>query len=158
MAFVKSKERAENYKSSAYSLILVGGLGMIFLILCCFSIIDLNLNKSSRILCFTVFLIMFLAFLYIGIRSLVYSKTLTELGNSEDELQDRIEDYFKTNFTCETIDEKAFADEDGYLTDEAKYFNREEVIKAILSEHFTELNGDFLDSETERMYNLIYGE
>lgn len=158
MAFVKSKDRAENYKSSAYSLILVGGIGMIFLILCCFNVIDLNLNKSSRILCFTVFLIMFLAFLYIGIRSLVYVKTLNELGNSEDELQDSIESFFKANINAEAIDEKAFENVTEYISDEAKYFNREEIIKDIIVKEFGNLENDFLDNETERMYNLVFGE
>lgn len=102
-------------------------------------------------------LVMFTVFVIVGVKSLVEAKTISALSEDEDAMTDNITSYFSNNYTSESIDEIVFDEEDKYLTDEEKYFKREDKIKRIISEQFGELEESYLNNETERIYNNLYG-
>lgn len=154
--YVKAKDRAENYRSSAFALLLVGCLGMIFLILCVFGVVNLTISGGGRILAFVTMLIMFVAFILIGLKSYIVSKTIGELADAEDNNTANIEGYFKENCTCEDIDQLALTDEEEDLTDEIKYFKRIAVIKEIITQKFGELDESYVDNETEVIYGILF--
>lgn len=154
--YVKAKDRAENYKSSAFALLLVGVLGIIFLILCLFGVVNISVGDGGMKLAFSVMLIMFLIFIFIGIRSFFLSKTIEALAEDEDDLTARVEDYFKSNYSAGKIDEIAILPEDVDLPDEMKYFKRNDAIKKILLEQFGDLDESYVDNETEVIFGLLY--
>jgi len=155
--YMKASERAENYKSSAYSLLLVGTFGIVFLFLSLLGVIPLNIAENIRVVGFVAMLIMFLAFIVIGLKSLIEVKTINALSDTEDALTDSITDYFNENFSAEKIDEKAITKDDLYLSEEEKFFKREEVIRGLILTKFGDLESSYLDNECERIFNLIFG-
>ena len=154
--YVKAKDRAENYRSSAFAMLLVGVLGMVFLVLCVFGVINLAITGSGRILAFVTMLIMFVAFILIGVRSYVASKTIGALADDEDNFTASVESYFRENCTAKVVDERAVAANDEDMTDEIKYFKRTEVIKDIIKEQFGELDESYVESETEVIYGILF--
>lgn len=156
--YVKASERAENYKSSAFALLLVGGLGIIFLILCLTGVINFSLARSIRDVGFISMVIIFVIFIVIGVRSLVEAKTIGEFGDLEDSLTCSISDFFANNHSIATIDKEALFDSEANIPNEEKYFRREQVIRDIIKEKFGELEGPFLDNQVETIFNMIYGE
>jgi len=154
--FVKASDRAENYKSSAFALLLVGGLGLIFLFLSLLGVINLTVAENIKSIGFIVMLVMFVAFIIIGVKSLVEAKTIDALSDAEDALTDSITDYFKENFDAEKLDIEALSESDETLNEEMKYFKREETIRNLIILRFGDLDESFVDNETERIYTLIY--
>lgn len=154
--FVKASDRAENYKSSAFALLLVGGLGLVFLFLALTGIINLAVAENIKSIGFIVMLIMFLGFIIIGVKSLVEAKTISALSDAEDALTDQITDYFNNNFTAESLDAKALLDNDILLNEELKYFKREDAIRNIILTNFGDLDSSYVDNEVERIYSRIY--
>lgn len=156
--YVKASERAENYKSSAYALLLVGSVGIIFLFLSLLGVIPIKIAENIRVVGFIAMLIMFLAFIIVGIKSLIEAKTINALSDTEDALTDSITDYFKENYSIDKIDEKALLSDNLNMSDEEKFFKREEVIRNLIITKFGDLESSYLDNETERIYDLIYGK
>ena len=154
--FVKAKDRATEYRSSAYALIIVGVGGIAFLILCITGVIGLAIGESVKSIAFFVMLFMFLAFIFLGIRSFVASKAIGALAEDEDDLAANIEIYFKTNYSKEKIDEIALSSEDSELSEELKYFKRIEVIKKLLNDKFGELDEAFNDNQIELIFGFLY--
>lgn len=154
--FVKAKDRATEYRSSAYALIIVGVGGIAFLILCITGVIGLSIGESVKSIAFFVMLFMFLAFIFLGIRSFVASKAIGALAEDEDDLAANIEIYFKTNYSKEKIDEIALSSEDSELSEELKYFKRIEVIKKLLNDKFGELDEAFNDNQIELIFGFLY--
>jgi len=154
--FVKAAERAENYKSSAYSLLLVGGLGIVFLFLIVCGIIHISIAENIKSVGFIAMLLMFLIFIFIGIKSLIEAKTISALADDEDNLVADIKAYFKENINREIIDEKAFGPDDLFIREEEKFFKREEIIRSLIIDKFGTIEESMLTNEVENMYNQVF--
>ena len=154
--FIKASDRAKEYKDSAYSLLLVGGLGIIFLILCLTNTIHINIAENIRVIFFVTMLVMFLIFIFVGVKNLVEAKTINALASDEENLSSDIRAYFTDNYDKESIDKLVFNEEDIDLRNELKFFKREEFIRNVILEKFGQLDQAFLDNEVEIVYNNIY--
>lgn len=154
--FVKAKDREQEYKSSGFALLIVGIGGLIFLALCVFGVIGISIGASVRSIAFFVMLFMFLAFIYLGIRSFVAAKAIGALAGDEDLLTADIENYFKTEYSKEKIDELALNENDANLEDEVKYFKRISVIKDLMLKRFGELEESYTDNMVEVIFGLLY--
>lgn len=153
--FVKAKDREQEYRSSGFALLIVGIGGIIFLTLCLFGVIGISIGASFKSIAFFVMLFMFLAFIFLGIRSFVAAKAIGALADDEDSLTEDIEKYFITQYTKEKIDELALSDTDEDL-EEVKYFKRTAVIKKLLLEKFGELEESYTDNQVEIIFGLLY--
>lgn len=156
--FVKAKDRAEEYKASAFALLLVGVGGIVFLFLCLCNIIPIGIVANFKSIGFITMLAIFVIFIIIGVKSLVEAKTISALSESEDELVASINDFFEKEYNREIIDGLALSEEDELLTEELKFFKREETIMKIIIDKFGEIDGALLDNRVEAIYNSIYGE
>lgn len=154
--YIKASQRAEEYKSSAYALLLVGGAGIVVLFLSLLGIIPLKVAENIRAVGFIAMLVMFIAFIVVGVKSLVEAKTIDALSDVEDALTDSITDYFKEKYTSDSLDKEVFSDKDYLLSEEEKFFKREETIRSMITIKFGDLDEAFLDNETERIYNMIF--
>lgn len=155
--YMKASDRAEEYKSSAFALLLVGCIGIVFLFLCLLGIIPLHFSASVSSVGFIAMLVIFVAFIVVGVKSYVESKTINALSDAEDALSDSITDYFKENYDIAKLDKEALSEHELLLSNEEKYFKREETIRNIITVRFGCLDESFLDNETERIFNMIFG-
>lgn len=156
--FVKAKDRAENYKSSAFSLLLVGIAGIVFLCLAYFKIIPgsklVNINPLFYIAMGTLFIV----FLVMGIKSLKDARSIEDSISDEEDLNNRIYSYFSENINSKTIDAKAFADLAAPITEEEKFFPRSNVIKGLIVENFGNLDEAYIAELTENIYSKTFEE
>lgn len=148
------KAKAEDFKSSAYTLLLVGIIGVIALILMEAGVLPFRLVGSGRLITYGVMGIMFIIFIVMGISSLKSSKKYEKEATEEEDLTDKIKTWAKEHITAESIRERVWF-EDG-TPDEMKYFKYFEEIKAAVTQEFGELNVSYLEAVCEELYSEIF--
>lgn len=153
--YQKSSEKAEDFKSSAYVLLLVGIGGMVLLVLIVAGLLPISLDGWNRYLTGGVMGTMFLLFIIMGILSLRSSKTLLGKAVREDELTREILNWCRKNLTAEVVD--GILTEELNLPEEAKYFKRALYMKERISHQFLNLDENYLEQLVDDYYQEIYG-
>lgn len=148
------KAKAEDFKSSAYTLLLVGIIGAAALILMEAGVLPFRLVGSGRFMTYGVMGVLFLIFIVMGISSLKSSKKYEKEAAQEDDLTDKIKTWAREHITAEAIKERVWF-EDG-TPDEMKYFKYFEGIKAAVTQEFTGLNASYLEALCEELYAEIF--
>jgi len=149
--------RAEDNRSSAVTLLFVGGIGMIILILFATGIIPNPFTFKSMLMTYLVMGILFLVFIIMGFVSLKTSKILSKTAEKESNIAKEIKDWCSKNISAEEID-KAIISEDEELTEELKYFKRTEKLKEIIHNQFINLEEDFVEHLIDDNYDSIFEE
>lgn len=152
-----SAQKAEDNRTSAWPLLTVGVLGLVFLALAMLDVIPLKFGGITRFMVYGVMFALFVLFLVMGIVSLRNSKIFARKAESENTLFDSMKSWCLSNLTPEGIDEDLFQKEDG-LTEEVKYFERHAKLKRILSDKYMNLDEGFLEDFVDRIYEEIYKE
>lgn len=150
------KAKAEDYKSSAYTLLLVGVLGIIAFILMEAGVFPFRLAGSGKYITYGVMGTMFVIFIVMGILSLKSSKKYTQEAAVEDDLTERIKAWSKEHVTADSIKECVWFEEG--TPDEMKYFKYFEGIKAAVIQEFGSLNASYLEALCEELYSEIFEE
>lgn len=151
--YVKKAEKYEDMHSSAYTLLVIGGIGMIFMILEIAEIIPLPLGNAS-LLFQIVMCAIFLFFLITGVSSLKRAKQIrSEIGEEERATQE-ITAWFLSEYTAESIDRVVLEDSD--MPEELKYFHRSEYIKHELNTRLVALDDSYLEDLSENLYHTLY--
>lgn len=153
-----SAERAEDNKSSAWTLLSVGVIGIILLVLVMTGVIPLYFYGITKYLAFGVMSAMFILFIVMGTVSLRNSKIFEKKAESETTLSDTMKDWCLKNLKAEELDEKIFGEHADELTPEIKYFKRNEELKMLLTEKFMNLDEGFLEDFVDHIYEDIFGE
>lgn len=151
------EEKAADNKSSAYTLLVVGIIGIIVIILCFCDVIKLPLSESSRFMTLGVMGAMFLFFIAMGVVSMKNAGKYAKKAESEKELTKELEKWFVECVTAEKIDEGLFTDDEADLSEEQKYFKRFDKMKELLSERFLNLNEGYMDRFLDKHYQDIFG-
>ncbi len=154
-AYQKKAEKAEDYKSSAYTLISVGFIGMIALVLIGTGIIDLNLTKYSKFMTLGILGLLFLIFIVTGFNALHSYRRLKVEGDMENQLEKEILDWCRKNITQKNVDEQADIG-DTILSEEEKYFKRFEVMKKMVSNKYLNLEEVFLEKLMDDLYMELF--
>lgn len=154
--FQKASDKAENYRSGAYSLISIGILGLVFMILCVSGVIPINMPGSSRIVSGIVMTLIFLIFLAVGVKSLDDAGKYQAMADREDKTTDEIHDWFIANYPKDIIDRAVFWEGDDDRGIEEDYFRRYRYIKQVIEEKYEGLAPDHADKMVEDLYNEIY--
>lgn len=153
--YQKSSEKAEDFRSSAYVLLLVGIGGMVLLVLIAMGLLPIRLAGWNRYLTGGVMGTMFLLFIIMGILSLRSSKTLLGKAVREDELTREILNWCSKNLTAEAVDGILTEEQD--LPEEAKYFKRTLYMKERINHQFLNLDENYLEQLVDDYYQEIYG-
>lgn len=153
--FVKAIDKAENYKSSAYALLLVGVLGVIALVLSFVGVLNFAIDSHMKPIVYSALGLMFVIFIVIGIRSYIRSKQFLTMASKEDDLTFKINNYF-SELSKEDIDKQAFMEDIEDDTEEAKFFKRNEAIKSLIKEQFGDLESSFVSEMAENVYVKLY--
>lgn len=152
-AYQASAEKAEDNKSSAYTLLFVGGIGLLFIVLCMAGIIDWNLNSSSKYMIYGVMSALFLLFIVMGLVSMRSYKFFKEKAQKEDNLTIEIRNWCLSNMNAEEIDSIL---EEEYDSEEVKYFKRTEEMKHRITDKFLNLDDAYLEHFVDTIYPEIF--
>ena len=152
-SFVKLSDKYEDIKSSSYTMLFVGLVGIVLLTLVITEIIKLPIqNATSMPLFYIVLGCAFVMFVIGGFISLIHSKKVLVEAQAEDLLMKQIEDYSKVNISVSQLDEGLDLSEPTELL----YFSRFERIKEKLMVNFETANEDLIDYMSENIYHDLY--
>lgn len=150
------KAKAEDYKSSAYTLLLIGVLGIVVFILMEAGVLPFQIAGSGKYMTYGVMGAMFVIFIVMGVLSLRSSKKYTKEAAVEKDLTEKIKIWAKEHITAESIREGVWFEEG--TPDEMKYFKYFEGIKTTVTQEFGSLNASYLDALCEELYAEIFEE
>lgn len=153
--YQNSAQKAEDNKSSAYTLLVIGVLGLIAVSLVLAGAIPLyqNAGVTKYFVC-GVMGAMFIIFLILGVISMKNFKTLSADAESENALVEQMRKWCEENLGAKQIDEGLFEGEE--LSEEQKYFMRTDKIKQKIESKFMNLDEVFLDHFIDEYYQEIY--
>lgn len=152
--YQEASQKAENFRSGAYTLLAVGVIGLIFVFLLITGILPLSMNLFSKITTCIVMGGLFIVFIVMGISSFKsYEKQASE-AVKESALKEELLRYCNDNLCAQQIDGALgiSPEED----DAEAYFKRCEEIRRRISENFLNLNEDYLDHFVDEVYGQIY--
>ena len=131
-AYRSKASQTEDMKSTAYTFTGVGIIGLVLLVLFFCGVLPIHITGAARILTGLVMGIMFVIFLWIGIRSFGQIKQ------------------FLDTYRADVIDQSVDNDQ----PEEALYFSRYEVMEKLLLHQYPSLSESF----TDHMIELLYAE
>lgn len=153
--YQNSAKQAEENRSSAYMLLIIGSIGLAVMILIFIEVIPLSLNPFNKYMMCGVMSVLFVLFIVMGIVSMKSSKVLAQKAESESNLTSEIRKWCEENLDADEIDEGLFGDEK-FESDEIKYFKRTEKMKQQISYQFLNLDEGFLDTFVDDYYPIIF--
>lgn len=150
----KSEQAAEN-RSSAWTLLIVGSLGLVALALLLTGVLPLQLRGSNRYTIGGIMGAMFVIFIVMGFVSLKNSKRYAKEADSENSLKSTMEKWCRENLEGAKVDASLQL---STVPEEEWYFRRVALIKAVLNRQFVNLDQEFLDHFVDDMYDTIFPE
>lgn len=157
-AYQNSASKAEDNRTSAYTLLFVGIVGFIFVLLIFVGVIPLYQNETTtKYLMCGVMGAMFILFIVFGSVSMRNSKILFIKAKSEDSLLSELTKWCERNLNAEQIDAGLFDDTTGQtIAEEQKYFKRSDRMKTIISDNFMNLDEAFLEHFVDEYYQELF--
>ena len=154
-AYQDSATKAEDNRSSAYTLLVVGGIGFVLDILVFLGVLPVYQNAGmTKYLVCGVMGAMFILFIVFGFVSMRTSKILLVKAKTENSLLSEMTKWCESNLSKEKIDEGLFEGEE--LLEEQKYFKRAERMKELISDKFLNLDEAFLEHFIDEYYQRIF--
>lgn len=154
--YVKQEDKYKDVKSSGYVFLFVGMIGMVFMLLNVFGMVDFYLASNIKYLTYIVMFGMFILFIIIGFYSLNSSKKIKEEAKVENDLTNDIMEWFKKNFNGDDVDENADINISDISQEVIRYFKRTEAIKKIITQTYGELDVSYLDKIADDVYQELY--
>jgi hypothetical protein len=151
-SFVRLTDKYNDIISSAFTMLLVGSVGFIFMVLALTKIIPLPISAETSWLFNSIMGGVFIIFIIAGIVSFMHAKQVKIDAQAEDKLIEEILSWADENITT------AMLDKDLDLTQpvELLYFNRSDRIKDSLMHHFENANEALIYEYTEQIYQKLY--
>ncbi|MDE7331716.1 MAG: hypothetical protein K2O16_05655 [Lachnospiraceae bacterium] len=151
--YMNNEERAQENRSSAYTLLTVGTIGMILIILFFTGVIDIGMSLINKYMVSGVMGVLFILFIIMGIVSMKNSRILWKKAGKENNLTMEIKKWCLGNLNKEEIDSMLAIEE---LPEELKYFQRFEYVKNAVQKQFVNLDEGYLDRLVEETYPDIF--
>lgn len=152
--YEEASKKAEEYKSGAYTLIVVGLLGLIALVLLISGVLPVRLNPSSQLMTCLVMGALFAIFLVLGIQSWRSYQKLLKKAETENGQRKELLTWCEENLSATQIDAGVPDLEES--AEEMRYFKRAEAMKVKIMEAFPDLEDGYLDHFIDEMYSKIY--
>lgn len=154
--YQNKREKAEDVKSSAYALIIVGIGGIILDALCVFDIIQIRMSVFTKTITCSVMGFLFICLVVFGILSVKSFKSLLFFAKEEDKMTGEIEKWYKKELSAGQIDAMLADTMDPSLSEEEKYFPRMEQIRNLMAEKFMNLDPSYADNMAETIYQELF--
>lgn len=161
-AYIKEMERkpyedtakiAEEYKSGADSLLIVGAIGIIVLVLLHLGVIPISLPAFTKWMITGVMGLLFVIFVFMGIASRKSYANLKDRASSDHNTQKDVINYLKENVNPKEFDADLITDEPGM---EILYFRRMEKLKAMVFAYAEGIDVSFAEYILEEVYSDIF--
>jgi len=146
-------DKAENYRTGAGTLLLVGIAGLVVLVLINLDIIHLVLPDTTRMMLNIVMGGMLLIFVVMGFLSLKSAKQLAEKAKDEHSKKDEIITYVTEKWAY-AFDENGEDMESE--SEEVLYFKKAECIRTMIDEVDPDIPEDFKEYLVEEIYSRLY--
>lgn len=150
--YVSSAEKAHENKTSAYTLLAIGCVGLFVVILLFFDVLPINI--ANEYMFSGVMGAMFLLFIVLGCNSLRSAKVFEGEAGRESNLTLEIRKWCQGYIFPNNIDEELDIQEN--TTEELKYFARSEKMKEMIMAQFMNLDEDYLDNLIDEIYPEIF--
>ncbi len=157
--YQSSAAKAADNRSSAYTLLAVGGIGFVVVVLIFLNVIPLYQNAGiTKYLVCGVMGAMFILFVVFGFVSMRDSRVLLVKAKSENSLLSEITRWCEENLDGSAIDEVILDAEESMdeLTDEEKYYRRTEKMRTMIEDKFMNLDEAFVDDFVDGYYQELY--
>lgn len=151
--YINNEERAEENRTSAYTLLVVGGVGLVLIILFFTDVINLHLTLISKYMITGVMGVLFILFIIMGIVSMKNSRILKKKASKENMLTMEIRKWCKENLNKEQVDAQLECSDQ---PEELKYFQRFDYMKKAIQNQFMNLDEAYLDRLIEEAYPEIF--
>lgn len=152
-AYVEIGKKYEDVKSTAYTFLIIGCLGIVLLILLWIGILPISFSFFTQCMFTVVLGILFIFFLFVGIRSFREMKSLVSAKNDEECTIIQIKQWFEDNYSADAISNGMDTDD---ISLEQLYFLRSENINRLMKEAFPTLEENFLEYMTEKIYQMYF--
>ncbi len=152
--YVNNEERAEENRTSAYTLLTVGTAGLVAVVLLFTGVIPIQMAVFSKYMICGVMGVVFILFLVMGVVSLRNFKVLKKRAVKENNLTDEIQKWCLQNLHKEAIDESSGLD--ASVPEELKYFQRFEFVKNEIQKQFMNLDESYVERIVEEMYPELF--
>ena len=154
--YESSQKKMEENKASAWSLLLIGGVGIILIVLCLTGVIPLPNIFKGAYLFFGVMGALCVLFIIMGFVSFRNAKGFEKDVESENSLKASLEEWCKENLRGEDID-RYIRMRDPSLEGESLFFPRNELIKARINHQFLNLDQEFLERFVDDVvYEMVF--
>ncbi|MCM1161546.1 MAG: type IV secretion system protein [Roseburia sp.] len=155
--YVDKRYKADEYKTSAYTLFFVGILGIVFLVCMGLGILPFfQLATSTKIMMYVVLGALFAVFLGFGVYSMkAYKKILAE-SLEEEGIIKKVEEYLNKTLTKEAIKASLTEKKIENENPEDMYFEITAIIEAEMKKAFPDLEEALLAKLTEDHYTRLY--
>ncbi len=151
---VTLSQKAEDLRSSGYTLLVVGAIGALAEILWIAGIIPITMQGIMKYISMGVMGFLFAIFIISGINALKKSKETAQDALRENEKREEIIKWFTGEFDKDRIDSDLDLSED----ENDLYFERSDFIREKITERFLELDDALLSDIIERLYTEFYGK
>ena len=152
--YVSSKEKYKDNINSAFSLLFVGIIGLVFIILLNLKIIPLNIPKTTLLLATIVLGSVFVIFIIMGIKSYLDGKKYQSNISAEEDSQLDIALFITEHLSKENIDNQIENIDE--LTEEELYIVRTEYIADIIHKNFVDADEELVESIFDDIYDKIF--
>lgn len=153
--YVNNAEKAEENRTSAYTLLIVGGIGFVLVLLFFMDVIAIPMAVFSKYLVSGVMGVVFLLFFVMGIISLRNFEVFKKRAVKENSLTEEIKKWCFQNLNRDQIDSEISFE---HSEEELKYFQRFEYVKNAVSKKFVNLDEAYLERLVEEMYPKMFEE
>lgn len=153
--YVDSKARAEDNFSSAWTLIIVGIVGLVFMILVFAGVVPFPVYGPGKYLIEGVLTLFCIVFIYAGIVSFKKGKSYSSEASAEDAQKQRIIDFCKEKDIATKINE-SIGEQANVMPQEELYFKRAEMLKAAVFTTFKDMGIEYLDHITDELYDSLF--
>lgn len=153
--YVNNEEKAQEHRASAFSLILVGGAGLIFVLLFFFGMIPISVTPTGRYMITGILSALFILFIILGMSALRNSEVLKRKAYKENNLTREIKKWCIENMVREEIDARLGIEEQA---EELKYFQRCESVRQSIKNQFLNLDDAYLDRLVDELYPELFEE
>ncbi|MCR5250896.1 MAG: hypothetical protein K6E50_09860 [Lachnospiraceae bacterium] len=154
-SYQSKSQKAEEAKSSAVALLIIGGCGLVIVLLWAFNLLPGNISIVRRFMLCGIIGLFSIVFLIMGFFSIRSSKRLRIGAKEEDKRTEEILKWARENLKKEVLDEKVLG-EGEELEEEEKYFRRISLISACLNEKYMNLEADYAEDISEQIYQQTY--
>ena len=152
--YIKKADKYEDVKSSAWTMMIVGILGIIFDVLAFTEVIKIPFNPTTAWLFYGIMTLVFVSFVVAGIYSYFKAVKINEEAKIENQKIDEINAWANDNISKNVIDAGLDLNE----SVEILYFSRAEKIKNLLMHEFEDVDEGLIDLLTENIYTKFYEE